>query len=68
MQITKNGIETAAGPNEWFTGAAVRFLASQREQRPLRAGRTNRVAHAPERANDLRHGWHWPRPAAATAP
>ena len=22
MQITRNGIETAAGPDEWFTGAA----------------------------------------------
>ena len=47
MQITRNSVETAAGPSEWFTGAVyldpgrqpVRRIAPDRKQRPLHAGR-----------------------------
>ena len=72
MQITRNGIETAPGPSEWFTGAVyidavaapVGRVAAEREQRPLHAGRAHGLAHAPERPDDLGHRGRRPLPAA----
>src|SRR5439155_6898880 len=72
MEINRNSIETAAGPTDWFTGAV--FIdavaspsddsASEREQRPLHAWGPDRLAHAPERPDDLRHRGRRPLPAA----
>ena len=63
MQITRNSLDTAAGPEDWFTGSVyVDTVAApsdgsrlQREQRPLHARRAHRLAHAPERPDDLGH-------------
>ena len=61
MQITRIGIDTAAGPSDWFTGAVFidavaepSGLAPEREQRALHARRAHRLAHAPQRPDDLR--------------
>ena len=62
-----------AGPSEWFTGAVyIDTVATpsepsrlQRRQRPLHAGRPHRVAHPPQRPDDLRHRGHRPRASAA---
>ena len=72
MQITRNALETMAGPSEWFTGAVyVDTVAApsngsrrEREQRPLHARRAHRLAHPSERPDDLGHGGHRPRAAA----
>ena len=63
MQITRNGLDTAAGPEDWFTGSVyIDAVATpsadsraEREQRPLHARRPHRLAHPPERPDDLRH-------------
>ena len=71
MQITRNSLDTAAGPEEWFTGAvyldtvaapsaASRLTASSVHFTP--GART--VAHAPERPNDLGARGRGPRLAA----
>src|SRR2546429_7610159 len=44
-------------------GAVVK-VAREREQRPLHAGRTHRLAHAPERPDDLGHRRARPLPGA----
>ena len=75
MQITRNSLDTERGPSDWFTGAVyidtvaapVGRVAGQREQRPLHAGRAHRLAHAPERPDDLRHRGRRPRASAAAA-
>ena len=62
MQVTKSSIETVRGPSDWFTGAVytstrsrrLRSLAGERELGPLHARRTHRLAHPPERPDDLR--------------
>ena len=62
MQITRNGPDTTPGPSDWFTGAVfIDAVATpsgpsraEREQRPLHARRADRLAHAPERPDDLR--------------
>lgn len=71
MQITRDGIETRAGPSEVVHRRglprcgrdAVRRLAPEREQRPLHPGSANGVAHASERPDDLRDRGRRPRTA-----
>ena len=71
MQITRNSLSTAAGPEDWFTGRrlhgyrrrALRRIPRPCEQRPLHTGRAHRVAHAPERPDDL---GHWRASASAS--
>ena len=71
MQITRSSIETTTGPAEWFTGsvyldavaAPTAALTRAGEQRPLHARRAHGLAHAPERADDLRHRGRRPLPA-----
>jgi hypothetical protein len=38
MQITRNNLDTSAGPSDWFTGSVYidTVAAPTREQRPLR--------------------------------
>jgi hypothetical protein len=75
MQITKNSIETATGPSDWFTGA-VYIDAVAAAPAPNRA-QTNlvhftpaaehRLAHPPTRPDHLRHRGHRPLPAPRRA-
>ena len=74
MQITRNSIETMAGPSEWFTGAVYvdtvarrRAFAPEREQRPLHTWRPHGMAHAPQRPDHLRHRGRRPRAASRRA-
>ena len=69
MQITRNGTDTAAGAERMVHGRGlhrrgrrpVRRLSPEREQRPLYSGCADRVAHAPERPDDLRPRGRRPR-------
>jgi len=72
MQITKNGIDTAAGPSDWFSGAvyvdtvatpsgASRLSASSVHFTP---GAHTAWQYAPERPDDLRPRGRRPRAAA----
>src|SRR3954451_386411 len=72
MRITKNTTETAAGPNEWFTGAVyidtvatptLGAVPPRGHKRPLHPRRAYRVAHPPPRPNHLRHRGSGPLPA-----
>ena len=75
MQITRNSIETAAGPSDWFTGAVyIDAVAAPSEpsrvqaaQRPLHARRPDRVAHPSLRPDHLRHRGRRPLPAPRRA-
>src|SRR6478672_4631400 len=61
MEITRNSIETGRGPAEWFTGAVyIDAVATPSGDSRLRA---NSLAHAPQRADDLRPRGRWPRAA-----
>ena len=72
VQITRSSIETARGPREWFTGdvfldpvaAPSGEIAPRRNQRPFHARRPHGLAHAPQRADDLRYRGRRPSPAA----
>ena len=63
MQITRNSLDTNAGPERLVhrrglrrhRRGAVGRLAGARELRPLHSRRAHRVAHAPERPDDLGH-------------
>ena len=75
MQITRSSIETLAGPSDWFTGdgargrrrGAIGPVAPVGRLRPLHSGRAHRVAHAPQRPDDLRHRGHRALPAPRRA-
>ena len=61
MQITRNSLDTGPGPADWFTGAvfldtvaAPRRRRARGRQRPLHAWRPHRLAHPPQRPDDLR--------------
>ena len=70
MKITRNSIETTAGPSEWFTGAVfVDTVAAPLDASRLSASsvhftprRTYRLAHASEWADDLGHRGPGPLP------
>ena len=64
MQLTRNSVETAAGPTDWFTGSVyIDAVAAPAEGSRLSAssvhftpGARTALAHAPERPDDLGHG------------
>lgn len=67
MQVTKNGIDTAEGPGDWFTGAvyidsvaALGRIAAECEQHPLHPRGAHGLALARERPADLRDRGHLP--------
>jgi hypothetical protein len=73
MQISRNLIETATGPSDWFTGTVYidpvatpsePSRLSVGEQRPLHPRRSDGLAHPPLRADDLRHRGRRPLPAS----
>lgn len=71
MQITRNSIDTHAGPSAWFTGAVlVDTVASPSTGSRLSASSVhfapcaNGVAHSSKRSDDLRHRGYRPVPTA----
>ena len=63
MRISRNTLETAAGPGEWFTGAvyidAVAAPSGRPGSRPAASTSPRArdgLAHAPQRPDHLRHG------------
>ena len=63
MQVTRSSVDTAKGPNDWFTGdvyidpvaAAPPALTGDSEPGALRAQRTHRLAPSPAEPDRLRH-------------
>ncbi len=75
MQITRNDLDTGAGPSDWFTGdvyidtiTAHRTAGDRRRGRPpLHPRRPDRVAHPPVRSDDLGHRGDRPLPTRRRA-
>ena len=60
MQVTKNSIETTAGPTDWFTGAVyVDTLAtpSALSRMQAEAERSGAVGIVGARVDESSHGW-----------